>query len=86
MKNTNKKKHEEYRILRDRLSGFLSQTVTQVQGKILERTADKAEKRGVKGIKSFNLDVDWMTSNFVNLSLYFIIKKPPAFTGGCVSH
>ena len=68
MKNTNEKKHKEYVILRDRLSGFLSQTITQVQGKILERTADKAEERGVKGIKSFNLDVDWMTSNFVNLS------------------
>ena len=68
MKNTNKEKYEEYRILRDRLSGFLDQTITQVQGKILERTNDKAEKRGVKGLKSFNLDVDWMTSNFVNLS------------------
>ena len=68
MKNTNKDKYEEYRILRDRLSGFLDQTITQVQGKILERTNDKAEKRGVKGLKSFNLDVDWMTSNFVNLS------------------
>ena len=68
IKNTNKEKYEEYQILRDRLSGFLNQTVTQVQGKILERTNDKAEKRGVKGLKSFNLDVDWMTSNFVNLS------------------
>ena len=68
MKNTNKEKYEEYRILRDRLSGFLDQTITQVQGKILERTNDKAEKRGIKGLKSFNLDVDWMTSNFVNLS------------------
>ena len=68
MKNTNKDKYEEYKILRDRLSGFLDQTITQVQGKILERTNDKAEKRGIKGLKSFNLDVDWMTSNFVNLS------------------
>ena len=68
MKNTNKEKYEEYKILRDRLSGFLNQTITQVQGKILERTNDKAEKRGIKGLKSFNLDVDWMTSNFVNLS------------------
>ena len=25
-------------------------------------------KRGVQGIKSFNVDVNWMTSNFVNLS------------------
>ena len=36
--------------------------------KSIERTNDKAEKRGIKGLKSFNLDVDWMTSNFVNLS------------------
>ena len=68
MKNTNKEKYEEYQILRDRLSGFLNQTITQVQGKILERTNDKAETRGIKGLKTFNLDVDWMTSNFVNLS------------------
>lgn len=68
IKNTDKNKYEEYKILRDRLAGFLAQTITQVQGKILERTNDKAEKRGVKGLKSFNLDVDWMTSNFVNLS------------------
>ena len=68
MKNTNKEKYEEYRVLRDRLAGFLAQTITQVEGKILERINDKAMKRGVQGIKSFNLDVDWMTSNFVNLS------------------
>ena len=68
MKNTNPEKHKEYIILRDRLAGFLAQTITQVKGKILERTNDKAIKRGVKGLKSFNLNVDWMTSNFVNLS------------------
>ncbi len=68
MENTSPEKHKEYEVLRNRLSGFLSQAITQVQGKMLERTADKAEERGIKGLKSYNLDVDWMTSNFVNLS------------------
>ena len=68
VKVMSKEKQAEYIIFRDRLAGFLAQTITQVQGKMLERTADKAEERGVKGIKSYNLDISWMTSNFVNLS------------------
>lgn len=58
----------EYVILRDRLAGFILPAITAVQGKMLERTADKAAERGVQGIKSFNLDVSWATTNFVNLS------------------
>ena len=63
-----KKKKAEYITLRNGLSGFLSQAVTAVQGKMLERTSDKAQERGVQGIKSFNLDISWATTNFVNLS------------------
>tara|TARA_R110002167_G_scaffold693_4_gene3001 strand:+ start:11652 stop:16883 length:5232 start_codon:yes stop_codon:yes gene_type:complete len=62
------KRQKEYIILRDRLSGFLGPAITAVQGKMLERTSDKAQSRGVQGIKSFNLDVSWATTNFVNLS------------------
>ena len=68
MKDTNKEKFEEYKILRNRLSGFLDQTITQVQGKMIERTADKAEKRGIRGLDEFSIHLDWTTSNFVNLS------------------
>ena len=63
-----KKKQEEYRIVRDRLAGFIGPAITAVQGKMLERTSDNAQKRGIQGIKSFNLDVSWATTNFVNLS------------------
>jgi len=62
------KKKAEYVTLRNGLSGFLAQAVTAVQGKMLERTSDKAQERGVQGIKSFNLDISWATTNFVNLS------------------
>ena len=61
-------KQKEYKILRDRLAGFLGPAITAVQGKMLERTSDKAQERGVQGIESFNLDVSWATRNFVNLS------------------
>ena len=61
-------KRKEYEILRDRFAGFIAPAISQVQSKMTERVADKAEERGIKGMKSYNLDVDWMTSNFVNLS------------------
>ena len=61
-------KQEEYKILRDRLAGFVGPAITAVQNKMLERVADKAEERGVKGLKSYNLDVSTMTTYFVNLS------------------
>ena len=61
-------KQKEYKILRDRLSGFLGPAITNVQGKMIERTSDKAQERGVQGIESFNLDISWATRNFVNLS------------------
>ena len=61
-------KQKEYKILRDRLAGFLGPAITAVQGKMLERTSDKARERGVEGIESFNLDISWATRNFVNLS------------------
>ena len=39
-----------------------------IESKIRDRVAEKANERGVKGIKNYNPGIDYMTGSFVTLS------------------
>ena len=59
---------DEYEKEQKAVAGIILTSISAVQGAMIQRVTDKADARGVRGIKDFNLDLSWMTENFVNLS------------------
>ena len=68
LEKSNPKKHKETVALQEEMGRTITNAQSMIETKIRDRVAEKAQERGVKGIKNYNPGIDYMTGAFVTLS------------------
>jgi len=68
LEKSNPKKYKETVALQEEMGRTITNAQSMIETKIRDRVAEKAQERGVKGIKNYNPGIDYMTGAFVTLS------------------